>query len=954
MKCLLIGWDAADWRVIKPLVDSGEMPHLRRFLEEGVMGNMATLNPPLSPMLWTSIATGKRPFKHGILGFTEPDPHGGGVRPVSSLSRKTKAIWNILGQNGFRSNVIGWWPSHPVEPIRGVMVSNHYHRATDLTKDGRWPLDPASVHPRRLYGPLAQLRVHPAELEASQILPFVPKAASIDQEKDPRLRTLAKILAECSSIQAAATAVMQLEPWDFMAVYFDAIDHFCHAFMEYHPPRRPNVSEEDFELYRGVVTAAYRFHDLMLGVLLKHVGDDTTVILMSDHGFHPDALRPETLPNEPAGPAAEHRGFGIFAMRGPAVRRDELVFGATVLDVCPTVLQLFGLPVGRDMDGRVLRDVFVETPEVSWCESWDLVPGEDGGHPPDRQTDPAANEAALRQLADLGYIEDIPEDKVQAAEHATRELRYNEARAYMDAGMPVQADRILAELWERWPNEGRFGLQRFFCQMARRDRAAAREILDQLKSRKAKTAREARREMRELAESEACRDKKFAEWSEQDQMRYRKLVKAGTINRATFAYLEALLDASGGRSRQALERLEALTKVEARLRLSVLTELAKLHLRLGEVENAEKRLREILDLEPADLGAQLLLARALLKLGRYEEALKHATNVTIQMHRFHEAHFWRAMALEASGDPEAAAQALRIAVEIAPDFIAAHLALARVLRTRKGDWASAIRHRRLAAEARRKRLFRRATLPGPERVENPVVAPASDLHPALPKRPVPLSDSLVIVSGLPRSGTSMLMRMLEAGGLPIFCDGVRKPDDSNVHGYFEHEKVKRLWQDATWVPEARGNGVKIVAPLLPALPPAVPRRVILLRRSPDEVLASQRKMLDRLGRRLPDAQQEAAIRATFEKHMATARRITQRNPNALLLELEFSDVLEDPRTAAGRINEFLDGALDVDRMVVAVDPQLRHHASGKATGSRSAGPPPPSETRKSQAPPEHS
>ena len=99
-KILLVGWDAADWKVITPLVDAGKMPNIQRLIEHGVMGNLATLYPVLSPMLWTSIATGKRPFKHGIHGFSEPDPHTGGIRPITNLSRKTKAVWNILNQNG--------------------------------------------------------------------------------------------------------------------------------------------------------------------------------------------------------------------------------------------------------------------------------------------------------------------------------------------------------------------------------------------------------------------------------------------------------------------------------------------------------------------------------------------------------------------------------------------------------------------------------------------------------------------------------------------------------------------------------------------------------------------------------------------------------------------------------------------------------------------------------------
>ena len=138
-KLLLIGWDAADWRLINPLLDEGKLPNLRRLVEGGTIGNIATIEPMLSPMLWTSIATGKRAHKHGVLGFSEIDPISAAVRPVTTLSRKTRAIWNILTLEEKRCNVIGWWPSHPAEPINGVMVSNEF-QSTPPELDETWPL----------------------------------------------------------------------------------------------------------------------------------------------------------------------------------------------------------------------------------------------------------------------------------------------------------------------------------------------------------------------------------------------------------------------------------------------------------------------------------------------------------------------------------------------------------------------------------------------------------------------------------------------------------------------------------------------------------------------------------------------------------------------------------------------------------------------------------------------
>src|SRR4029077_12425276 len=132
-------------KVIRPLLEKGEMPNLAGLLSQGAHGNIATIYPPLSPMLWTSIATGKRPHKHGIHGFSEPTEDGMNVRPISNLGRTTKALWNILNQNGKRSIVVGWWPSHPAEPIRGAMVSNHFPFNPEM--DPSRPMQPGTVSP---------------------------------------------------------------------------------------------------------------------------------------------------------------------------------------------------------------------------------------------------------------------------------------------------------------------------------------------------------------------------------------------------------------------------------------------------------------------------------------------------------------------------------------------------------------------------------------------------------------------------------------------------------------------------------------------------------------------------------------------------------------------------------------------------------------------------------------
>src|SRR5689334_14665453 len=384
---LLIGWDAADWEHITPLLEEGLMPTLDGLINRGVMGNLATLQPILSPMLWNSIATGKFADKHGIHGFIEPDPINGGARPYASVSRKCKALWNILTQSGLRSNIIGWWASHPAEPINGTVVTNAFGGVKFHPEKG-WVVPKGAIHPPEKAAELARFKIFPGELTEAHILPFIPDAAKIDQQEDKRLSSFAKVLSDNASVHAVATALMENEPWDFTAVYYDGIDHFSHGFMAYHPPRLEWIKEDDFAIYKDVVKGAYRFHDMMLERLIELAGPETTVIVCSDHGFESGLQRPMAMPREPAGPAAWHRQYGILVMAGPGIKRDERIYGASLVDITPTVLTLFDLPIGKDMDGRPLLEVFETTPEVKTIESWENKPGPAGLHVAGLQLEP--------------------------------------------------------------------------------------------------------------------------------------------------------------------------------------------------------------------------------------------------------------------------------------------------------------------------------------------------------------------------------------------------------------------------------------------------------------------------------------------------------------------------------------------------------------------------------------
>lgn len=183
-------------------------------------------------------------------------------------------------------------------------------------------------------------------------------------------------------------------------------------------------------------------------------------------------------------------------------------------------------------------------------------------------------------------------------------------------------------------------------------------------------------------------------------------------------------------------------------------------------------------------------------------------------------------------------------------------------------------------------------------------------------------EPIVVVSGLPRSGTSMAMRMLAAAGMPIVSDGQRTADEDNPQGYFEDERVKNLAQDhdPSWLRASRGKAIKIISWLLDSLPADNNYRIVFMNRNLHEVLASQAKMLARRGEASDSS--DARMLEHFETHLVRMRRTLGARPGVELCELDYAAVLADPHRAAEQMAAFLGGALDVDAMARAVDPTL--------------------------------
>ncbi len=649
-RVLLLGWDAADWQIIHPLIDRGEMPVLQSLIEGGTSGRISTLQPVISPILWNSIATGKLADKHDILGFTEPTPDGSGARPVSSTSRRAKALWNILSQRGLRSGVVNWFASYPAEHIAGEVFSNLFVDAFQPGAAQR-PLDPQAVYPPDLTEVAQAFRVGMEQITAEQMLPFFPDRVPTDPA-DARPRMLARLLAEAATVQNAATYFAAGEEWDFLAVYLDTVDHAGHGFMEYHPPAMSHVTEEDAASYGYVIRGVYRFHDMMLGRLLEVAGPDTTVLLVSDHGFYSDHLRPPvaqhtTDPLEKFGasmnPVAWHAQQGVFVAAGAGIKADELIHGTTLLDIAPTVLTLLGLPVPADMDGRALSQLFTEGLEPERIDSYEAPHPQDGvwRDLSPEESDPFAARQAMEQLAALGYIE-MPDanDPQKAAANAIWDRRNNLAQVYYSSGRLREALLLLRELIAERPLPG-LRCHAALCYLGLGDAVKAEaEVLPLL--------------------DDPAHEGSFA-----------RLI----LGQSRLAQ---------GRDDEARALLEPLRSMEARLPY-LMVALGRLALRSGELGEAEAAFRRALERDDFNAEAHDCLGVVLRRTGRVDDAIyEHMRATSLQHHRA-QPHVNLGIALAKSGQVDWAVRAFEVAAELAPDEPFPHRCLARIYFSAKKD-----------------------------------------------------------------------------------------------------------------------------------------------------------------------------------------------------------------------------------------------------------------------------
>jgi predicted AlkP superfamily phosphohydrolase/phosphomutase len=414
---LVVGIDGATFDLILPLVEQGRLPRMAALMERGAWGALETLEPTVSPAIWTTVATGKLPAAHGILGFEGVPGHGMTTLPTSQM-RRVRAFWNMLTEHGRSVGVIGWWATWPAEPVNGYIVSD---RTAYTRMEATVGFDEPGGHdvwPAAITEEVRPLVRGPNEITAAEVRRFMPLSdEGVEQLIRGKQYRHGDFLPEFKYVHQSdrstadiALHMMRARPVDVTAVAFYGIDTVSHLAWHYMDPSAfpgVEIDPREIEAFGGLIPSYYEFVDGMLGELLDAAGEDTTVIVFSDHGFGPTGRLPWSGGHGRLTPGAPIAPDGILILAGPPIRRGVRLDRPHVLDLAPTLLYLQGLPLAADMPGGVFLESvtaeFVQEVPLREVPTYEIGPrARPEGAP---EADPELDAAARKRLCALGYIE---------------------------------------------------------------------------------------------------------------------------------------------------------------------------------------------------------------------------------------------------------------------------------------------------------------------------------------------------------------------------------------------------------------------------------------------------------------------------------------------------------------------------------------------------------------------
>ena len=434
-KVIFLGIDGLDPLAIDLLMSEGKLPNFARLRQDGAYGRLISQKPILSPIIWTTIATGKTPGQHGIGHFVAVDPQTGEKLPVTSDLRRVEALWNIAAKADRRPVVVGWWATWPPETLDGLIVSDHtaYHFLFEEGFTGA-AAQQETTHPPELEAEIAPLLRRPTDLTYEEITPFVdvsPDAFSQPFDLADDLGHFKWALATAKSYRDIGLELWRQEQPALEMVYIEGVDTTSHLFGHlFRVEGLVGELAEQQEKFGRTVEQMYRFADELVGRYLEAMDHDTTLIVASDHGFRLGELHddPSRLRDMRRVSERFHRMEGILYLYGRRVKRHSRIDKPVLVDLAPTVLALLGLPAAEDMPGRVLSEA-LEIPvlpdRIASHETAER--GEQKGGVRDAEVD----QAVIERLEALGYLGGVQssEGERNLAAIAFEEGRYDDALA---------------------------------------------------------------------------------------------------------------------------------------------------------------------------------------------------------------------------------------------------------------------------------------------------------------------------------------------------------------------------------------------------------------------------------------------------------------------------------------------------------------------------------------------
>jgi len=353
-----LGFDGLDWEFLDRLAAQGRMPNWKRLTSEGFSAKLTSVVPLISPILWTTAATGVGPEIHRVLDFQEVDSKTGQKVPISGLSRAVPAVWNMASAAGRKVGVVGWWATHPAEEVNGFFLSDH---ASPILVD-RLPLEGAAF-PTTLQVGLAQVIARDGKISDADLAPFldvpvseINAARSNGAGLESPIVALSRILSATRISQRAARDLYDKNLPDAMLLYFEGTDEIGHIFAPFTPPRLACISDADAARYGSVAETYFRIVDRILGQWMRRAQEDgATLLVHSDHGFKWGEDRPcQFASGNVATAAFWHRLDGVLAAWGARVKPSVERGRASLFDVAPTVLALLDLSADKSMPGHAI------------------------------------------------------------------------------------------------------------------------------------------------------------------------------------------------------------------------------------------------------------------------------------------------------------------------------------------------------------------------------------------------------------------------------------------------------------------------------------------------------------------------------------------------------------------------------------------------------------------------